>query len=64
MHKHPSKRVYALPLDCSEVEVKGCEAQGVGVVLGPSRRGGKEATPKVASSFSLEREPGLMETLG
>ena len=44
--------------------MKGCEAQGGGVDLGPLRRGGKEATPKVASSSSLEREQGLMETLG
>ena len=49
---------------CSEVEVKGCEAQGVGVDLGPLWRRGEEATPKVASSSSLEREQGLMETLG
>ena len=44
--------------------MKGCEAQGVGVVLGPSRRRGEEVGPKVASSSSLEREQGLMETLG
>ena len=43
--------------------MKGCDAQGLGVVLGPSRRRGEEV-PKVASSSSLEREQGLMETLG
>ena len=44
--------------------MKGCEAQGGGVDLGPLRRGGNEVAPKVASSSSLEREQGLMETLG
>ena len=58
------RREHALPLDVARIEVKGCEAQGGGVVLGSLRRGGEEVAPKVASSSSLEREQGLMETLG